>query len=673
VVAWVLGSFWYRPVEMPSDSAPFDARAFEARFPDFDADRSGAMIRQALGEIGQHEKRVAALLPAPTRPLTYPPTLLDIREEMERVVREGTDEGEASSLAKALRWTAPGGLGQGDIPRGQAWQGIAPRYTVLIPIVGSSRFVTPNTLVAIPADGPANGDLPAPVERARRLWVARYTNVLAQGGLAADATALGSLATALALNADHPTAKSTAQSYRTQLARVIDVGWPAGDPELGRWLDHWCSDSLFEPDWLLHLRAGSRMPLGIVENTPRLTPRTELRSLEPTRFAAQLLTARAIQLQARGEHARALDELLLVLRLARQQCNLSLPVCYSAGLRAEQTALRGLDRWLGHHPKRPDLLRKALNELARHEQELCPWADSIRAEYLMMSNELRVPSAWIPQALDPHYDKTQIHVDPLAEAISFALTIPWEASRARAILDAYYAGRLEGAAIPYRAFVERFAATERSANPRRGLAARWGPASARFYLRWAGWVTPAEGPLARLTPEQMADFLSRSWVHDAVFSFGAAGVMDTTLRQLATCDLRATRIRLALTLYHLEQGHPVEQLKDLVPNYLSNLPADPFGDGPFKFIPAAKVPAKFMKERLGLGRMGLWAMGSSGYQPMAPIPPRTGVVYSVGPDLFDDGGDGHVGLTGLRFDERYGQRGLEYVKLGDVVYLVPEP
>ncbi|MBU0637432.1 MAG: type II secretion system protein GspG [Planctomycetes bacterium] len=55
----------------------------------------------------------------------------------------------------------------------------------------------------------------------------------------------------------------------------------------------------------------------------------------------------------------------------------------------------------------------------------------------------------------------------------------------------------------------------------------------------------------------------------------------------ATAHRRATRIMLALNLYHARQGHYPTTLSSLVPEFIDDLPPDPYTEEPFRYRPTA--------------------------------------------------------------------------------------
>lgn len=58
-------------------------------------------------------------------------------------------------------------------------------------------------------------------------------------------------------------------------------------------------------------------------------------------------------------------------------------------------------------------------------------------------------------------------------------------------------------------------------------------------------------------------------------------------------SVRATRLLLALRAYHVDNGSLPGSLQALAPNYIEELPSDPFSDKPFGFEPAARPPVLF--------------------------------------------------------------------------------
>ena len=110
-----------------------------------------------------------------------------------------------------------------------------------------------------------------------------------------------------------------------------------------------------------------------------------------------------------------------------------------------------------------------------------------------------------------------------------------------------------------------------------------------------------------------------SWVLER----GVFSNRDREKRHL--CQLRGTSLQLALTLYQIEKGRPARMLDELVPNYLATVPVDPYSGKPFHYriskgeqIPQQDANGEWKERKLVAGQ---------------------GVVWSVGPDAVDNGGE----------------------------------
>src|SRR5205823_1520729 len=103
---------------------------------------------------------------------------------------------------------------------------------------------------------------------------------------------------------------------------------------------------------------------------------SDLRILQFCNTAGPILVARALQLQARGDDAAALDHLLTALALSRHVRNKAPSYDYMIGVGIEKHAIDALERWLQQVGPRPELLRRAVQELTRHEAAVPPYIDS---------------------------------------------------------------------------------------------------------------------------------------------------------------------------------------------------------------------------------------------------------------------------------------------------------
>jgi hypothetical protein len=404
-------------------------------------------------------------------------------------------------------------------------------------------------------------------------------------------------------------------SYEELVEQVLRDGWGRDEAELGKWLDH-----LFLGPWAAHLCEGAAAPPGVVEDPRRLTLFTTLPELQKCMWASQLFAARALQLQAVDDKA-SLGFFRVLLALSRQLRHHAVPGSRSIGEGVERIALDGLARWLERLGKKPELVREVLADLAEHEAALPPLTDAIKVTYLAAQNTLGTPP---PMGRLSGWDDRMAALEVSTELVSISWQMPWEQVRSQRLVDAVFAGRLRAAEVDY----ARLAAAQRS-----------DPQSAAVL---PDWLPPIDGPGADLTRSRLAALLRDSWLinllphPEGLFLSNAASL----------CRVRAARLQFALALYHAEQGKPAAALTNLVPRYLPQLPLDPFSGQAFGY-------------RTSGGEMLFWPDARGIPEPVT-IPPGQALLWSVGPDLVDQGGT------------KQGEHmALEKQQGVDLIYLVP--
>ncbi len=362
--------------------------------------------------------------------------------------------------------------------------------------------------------------------------------------------------------------------YQDRVPGVIEQGWEATTPEFRKWLDTLTADP-----WRARLAEGARMRPGVLVHPT--TEATRGRSeAGDYRREGELLTACALRDQARGNGTAALDDLTIALALSRHLRHQSPAYAYLQGVETERVALVGLDHWLGRFGREPALLRRALDELKRHESEVPPVSEALTVEYLLVRTEL---------------DRNRGSIGPMrGEVGSMLVQVPWEAERARRLTDAVFAGRRRlaeaGETVP--------------------------PADDSLL---ADWLPERGGP----SRDRLEGLINSSWL---------AGSLPITApvqraAQLGLCRARAARLQVALALYQAEHGKPAASLDDLVPALLPELPEDPFAHQPFRY-------------RVSRGEQIAWhrQLPGGGEEFVRQVPAGQGVLWSVGPDGNDDGG-----------------------------------
>ncbi len=294
-----------------------------------------------------------------------------------------------------------------------------------------------------------------------------------------------------------------------QSLNIPSEGWWKHERETpSSWLD-----AFYRCPWPDKLAETVRRPLGVVEDVQSRFPgdRTTATFRNQDAEVVQVLVARGLQLQARGDPAVFLEHLETGLALIRQLRHLAPAPLYPIAEPAERDLLRGVERWLERLHGRPDLLRRALELLRRHEQATAEEADNAyRADYLIAMNAVRRPESWACQVVRGQHAEG----DLLAALMATAWQTPWEQARLQRLI--------------------------------RQLANEGGVAC----------------PLPSLLSRKVLFPGYHSWNTYAPFK-------DTTT------PVQARKVMVALRLFQAEAGRPARNLEELTPNILPSVPIDP--------------------------------------------------------------------------------------------------
>jgi hypothetical protein len=422
--------------------------------------------------------------------------------------------------------------------------------------------------------------------------------------------------------------------FDSQGQQVLRRGWPAGESELGHWLDQIFAPP-FRDTWYKPLDEAADLPLGVVED-PRQTgihiPRDRWTNAP---LLNDILAVRGLQMQARGQPRVFVDHLRIGLALARHLQHLAPPHVAHLGRQAEHTWIPALDRWLEKLAGHPELLKEALAILTRHEAESPDPQEAAHAGYYIALKSLEeTPELLLAIEIGhlPHEDPKMRQAE--IDAAALLWRIPWEQERHERILR---------------------------------VALQTDRRQRRDPVRWGGIA------LGMVLPSLSGQ--AQPW----------------TKREVA--DLHAAQLKVALRLYQAENGRPARTLAVLVPRYLPSVPADPFDAQAFRyrlsngerldwpdglqaggpgvalppggrFPPPGGPPMIDAMQGLFEGRMA----GAQEEIPAAPpLPPGRlvrkgqGILWCVGEDGHDDGGRRQA-ISG--FGSGAGE---------DVIYLVPPP
>jgi hypothetical protein len=385
------------------------------------------------------------------------------------------------------------------------------------------------------------------------------------------------------------------------LAELRTDGWPKDDAETACWLDEVCAGQ-----WFQDIHRAARLPLGVVQD-PRLVDILGRDQWDLDEVAA-ILNGRAFQVVATGTAEQALDPIETLLGLSRQFRNHAPPWLQGRGSHLEGTALTALATWLETARPSPDVLRRALVVLARHERQRPGERQALLATYLVVKNTVEFDPLsvfWHHVAPIPHLDR------PLW---LWAWQAPWEAARQDRLGRLVYSVWLQQADKPY---------WELEAERRRILAASGTPdVYGRIALECR--FPPAAGPGADWSPERWGRLLVHSW--PIMLRYYYPGPPHLQMR------LRGELLTTALLLYRADKGRLPEKLEDLVPDYLTALPLDPFSGKAFQY-------------RVSAGE-SLELPLPSGDTKQLTLAPGQGFVWSAGKDtlILSEGGPQERGL-----------------------------
>jgi hypothetical protein len=402
-------------------------------------------------------------------------------------------------------------------------------------------------------------------------------------------------------------------AFYAQKDQVLQRGWPAGESELGDWLDEQFENDDTAECLDLLMTAADR-PLGWIESPKLLTFSSPPSRIDhnATLFN-QILAIRGLQRQACGDSKTFVDHLRIGLAMSRNMQHLAPTLPTHIGRGVERVWLSALERWLedlpDHSGSASEQLRRASAILRRHEAELPDESESIKAEFLIAMNTLeQVPDQLLAMAVlnRPKNDDGLHQVELRVAALMWRF--PWEHQRHQRILRVMFQGDER----------ERRAARE------------WGGVLSQFGFR--------------------------------------ADIVRRRIREVA--QMRAGQLQAALRSYQAKSGELPATLDALVPHYLPTIPADPFDGKPFRYRLSRGEKIGWIDEAGTPGTMPAGAAaGAPGLPPMPGLPPPPtrfvpagqGILWSVGEDRIDDGG---VQQSRTPSNTAFGE---------DIIYLVPPP
>ncbi|MFL5342386.1 MAG: hypothetical protein ACJ8F7_19745 [Gemmataceae bacterium] len=348
-------------------------------------------------------------------------------------------------------------------------------------------------------------------------------------------------------------------SFDEKLDRIQFLGWPQGDAQFEKQLDGLAAAGIFDP--LLEV---SRQPLGMLADRNAALLDQGPPALQRLWVVPKLVAARALQLQARGDHAAAFALLRAQLAVARAVANHGTSHLASMANPFEVFALLALQRWATDPNVPIELLREALAEVRRHEAARPTFVDSIKANYLLVRRACDNPLSLFGNSSQQRPGEDVLLMLP-------AIT-PWERTRREHLLNTVAAYQLADAETDYPTLHDRTEAM-----------AKWLRKDPVDHdLERSMWPAADRSDLERRRHfmEQLNDDSLLFWLR----SFMAA---DRSMRSqwfLGVCRLRATQLYLALILHQRETGRVAKALADLVAQkIIERVPLDPFSGQEFHY------------------------------------------------------------------------------------------
>jgi hypothetical protein len=265
------------------------------------------------------------------------------------------------------------------------------------------------------------------------------------------------------------------------------------------------------------------------------------------------------------EPGEPFDRLLAALRMSAHLRSDQPSVVFMDRLENEKAILAKIGGWAAHEGRTKEELESAADQLNAHFETLPSLSMPLMADHLLVADVL--------VGNERPFVLTQSPNSPWVHLAYLANELPWERKRASLALNEitrYHVAEAEG-------LVEYLS----SSDPN------------DVYNNIRRWVRPLYGPAATKTwmiaqPSAATSYLAR-------LEYEARVPVHMLFR--AYCDnqtfRRAALLQVALAKYRLDQGKYPSKLMDLVPEYLENLPVDPYSRQPFEYeVAGLDLPLK---------------------------------------------------------------------------------
>lgn len=415
-----------------------------------------------------------------------------------------------------------------------------------------------------------------------------------------------------------------------RLGSVLLTGWRADDEWIAEWLD-----DLYRPTpdreepWYAMAADAARQPTGMFEHPQRSGTVAGAVTLANGRRMGVVIVVHGLARQAAGHPERFPADLRTALALGRSLRSGSVIPALVYGTDVARLALFGTERWLaGLDDARPKLIGEALRAVLEDDRtaltrvmpdgRVLPPAVLDReagpldltphflAQRYVTRELLKAPGVWLPNLITPAGGDKEV-MAPVGDLVGLAWSVPWERERTRRLLGLGF---------------------EAGAGARERALVRGRPG--------AQLLTAVTKPPTDL---------------------------EESDRQLRV-HRRAVAVMLAVRLF--QAGHrgksPVNLDELVAAGYLPVVPTDPYDDKPLKYRVSGGEELSPPRRQAQPGPVVMMGPDTtSAGPPPVKVLRGQGVIWSVGPDRQDDGGQNLPATPGgpARYD--------------DIVFLAPLP
>lgn len=249
---------------------------------------------------------------------------------------------------------------------------------------------------------------------------------------------------------------------------------------------------------------------------------------------------------------QSFDRLLAALRMSAHMRSGQPSAVFLNRLENEQFTFERIRSWAANERRTKEELKAALDQLSVHFREWPSLPDAFNADHLIVRDVILDKEPSLAVAKRPS--------SPLVHLAWLANQLPWEQQRALLALDEITHQNIRDA----QELVTALSPNQFGTSLRKWIRSSYSPDGTATWL--LAQPAAATSHLARL------EYQARSDVHDLYRAF---------------CDNQVYRhaamLQLALVMYRRDNGAYPDRLSAIVPEYLDDLPIDPYSRQPFHY------------------------------------------------------------------------------------------